>query len=141
MWPLPQYDSSIGPSRVESPSNAKLASSDLKSELVARHKSNLLITLLVAREKDPKCTFGASRHETHRATEIDLKVKQVCKLLDLHAPQSHKVQYSEDLVFLAFQTLLRPSKAITSGTPSLQSQNGGLSFYYLHSSFVCPGPS
>ncbi|KAI5335246.1 hypothetical protein L3X38_025379 [Prunus dulcis] len=93
MWPLPQYDSSIGPSRVESPSNAEPASSDLKSELVARHKSNLLVALSVVppkHEKDHKCISRASRHETHRATEKDLKAGQVCKLQGLHAPQSLK---------------------------------------------------
>ncbi|KAI5335239.1 hypothetical protein L3X38_025372 [Prunus dulcis] len=54
MWPLPQYDSSIGPSRVKSPSNTELASSDLKSELVARHKSNLLVALSVVPPKHEK---------------------------------------------------------------------------------------
>ncbi|KAI5318118.1 hypothetical protein L3X38_037826 [Prunus dulcis] len=64
MWPLPQYDSSIRPSQVGSLLNAKLASSDLKSELVARHKSNLLVTLSVVppkHEKDHKCISKASR--------------------------------------------------------------------------------
>ncbi|KAI5338811.1 hypothetical protein L3X38_018083 [Prunus dulcis] len=144
MWPLPHYDSSIKPSQVGSPSNAKIASSDLKSKLVARYKSNLLVILLVVppkHEKGQKCISGASRHGIHRATGKDLKAKQACKLLGLYAPQSHKVQYSEDLVSLASRTSLRPSRAKTSEIPSHQPQTRGLSFYCLHSSFVYPGPS
>ncbi|KAI5338599.1 hypothetical protein L3X38_017881 [Prunus dulcis] len=144
MWPLPHYDFAIRPSQVGSPSNAILASSNPKSGLVALQKSNLLVILLVVHpkhEKDHKFISGASRHGIHRATGKDLEAKQACKLLGLHVPRSRMAQYSEDLVFLASQISLCPSKAITLEIPNHQPQTGGRSFYCLHSSFVGPGLS